>query len=206
MNILIFGGGGLAHALARSTLISAFHDVTILEHSDCDVRDYRAVVEQIEKERPDYIVCTAGVSDRRFGSTLQEVVETNLIGAMHVGQAAAAFGTPCVLVASTAGISPGEHKWYGPAKAGVINFARAMGNLGHQVYAVSPGRMNTRMRKDDFPDENPRTQLNPKRVASVIIDILDGEYAPGANVVVRKVGMTRVDVYEEAAPCLPSLL
>jgi hypothetical protein len=37
-------------------------------------------------------------------------------------------------------------------------------------------------------------------------DIVLGRYAPGANVIVRKVGLERVDVYEDPAPCLPSLL
>ena len=39
-------------------------------------------------------------------------------------------------------------------------------------------------------------------------EIIDGRYAPGAHVILRKVGMYpgRVDKWEEAAPMLPSLL
>lgn len=207
MKVLIFGGGDLAQRFKKHLLFQTeYTDVRILDQRECDVVDYRAVVDWVEQEKPDYIVCTAGLSDRRVGVDIRDVVNANLIGPMNVGTVAAAFGTPCILVASTAGMSPGTHKWYGPAKAGVINFVRAMANDGAQIYAISPGRMHTRMRQEDFPFEDAATRLDPGYVAGMMIRILKGDYAPGANVVVRKVGLSRIDVYEEVPTCLPSLL
>ena len=207
MKLLIFGGGDLARTSERMYSTSAALEVVILDRDDCDASEFDEVRAAIDAEMPDFIVCTAGTSDIAAES-LEEVLDDNLVTAMNVGTAAQGDHIPTVLVASTAGINPGTHLWYGPAKAGVISFVRAMANADEEarIWAVSPGRMDTRMRDADFPDEDPATRLAPRKVASLIIDILDGNYAPGANVVIRKVGLHRVDIYEEVAPCLPSLL
>lgn len=207
MKLLIFGGGDLARTFERMYSTSAALEVVILDRDECDAAEFDEVRAAIDAEQPDFIVCTAGTSDIA-AETLEEVLDDNLVTAMNVGTAAQGDHIPTVLVASTAGINPGTHLWYGPAKAGVISFVRAMANADEEarIWAVSPGRMDTRMRDADFPDEDPATRLAPRKVASLIIDILDGNYAPGANVVIRKVGLHRVDIYEEVAPCLPSLL
>lgn len=205
MKILIFGGGDLADSIYRR--LEPFTDeVKILSKAECDASDYIAVCQSLIEHRPDFVISTAGLSDRIPGVTIRDVVEANLLTAMYVGTAAGAYGLPCILVASTAGMSPGTHTWYGPAKAGVISFVRAMANSGHKIWVVSPGRMDTKMRQADWPDEDPDTRLDRRHVAGVISRMINGRYAPGANVVVRKVGYDRVDIYEEAAPCLPSLI
>lgn len=209
MKVLIMGGGDLAARLAKSITLTGAgsgHQIVIVDKSDCDLTNYSAVAYTINLAHPDFVICTAGLSDRRVGVTIREVVEANLLTAMNVGQAAAGYNVPCLLVASTAGIDPGHHSWYGPAKAGVINFVRAMGNGGHKIWAISPGRIDTRMRQDDWPNEDPATRLQPGQVTKVMINIMEGHYAPGANVIVRKVGYDRIDVYEEVQACLPSLL
>lgn len=200
MRTLVFGAGDLARVYSRG-----HDDVILLERDDCDASDYDAVVEAIEHWEPHRVLCTAGLSDIKADS-LEEVLNANLVTAINVGTAAAAAGLPCVLVASTAGIVPGDHAWYGPAKAGVINFVRAMANRGARIWAISPGRIHTSMRQDDFPEEDPATRLEAWVVGVQIENIFNGDYAPGANVVIRKVGYHRTDIYEEVAPCLPSLL
>lgn len=202
MTALVFGGGDLAHAFWHT----APFQTEVLSRRDCDVRDFGLVTKFVAQNRPELVVCTAGLSDRRIGVSVKEVVDTNLLGAMHVGTAAAAYRIPCILVASTAGIDPGQHVWYGAAKAGVINFVRASANKGHRIWAVSPGRMDTKMREEDWPGEDRKTRLSPYRVAAVMHEIARGLYAPGANVVVRKVGLERVEVYEQEAASLPSML
>lgn len=202
---LVFGGGDLADSF-RIEAERRGDSAKLLTKDACDVRRFGTIVTRIEQYRPDFVVCTAGLSDRRIGVPLSDVIATNLTGAINVGQAAEAYGIPCLLVASTAGIVPGLHAWYGAAKAGVITYVRAKGDAGVQMYAVSPGRMDTQMRDDDWPDEDVRTRVDPAVVAEVMFDIVEGRYGPGANVIVRKVGLERVDVYEEAKACLPSLL
>lgn len=205
LNVLIIGGGDFARHLDRALGFMG-HDVTILSKAECDATRGAVVADRMDIHRPEFVVCTAGMSDRLVGATIDEVLASNLKAPMVVGAIAHSLDVPCLLVASTAGISPGEHVWYGPAKAGVINFVRAMGNKGARIWALSPGRMDTAMRERDWPGEDPHTRLEPHRVAAVALDIIDGRYAPGANVVIRKVGLERVDVYEDAATVLPSLL
>lgn len=201
----MFGGGDLADSF-RIEAERHGDAAKVLSKEYCDVLRFATVVARIEQYGPDFIVCTAGLSDRPVGTPLSEVVGVNLTGALHVGQAAETFGIPAILVASTAGIVPGQHAWYGAAKAGVITYVRSKGGQGSRIWAVSPGRMDTQMRDADWPDEDPRTRVPPALVAEVMYDIVLGRYAPGANVIVRKVGLERVDVYEEPVPCLPSLL
>ncbi len=207
MKLLIFGGGDLAREIQKAAYVEGINEVEVLDRMDCDAAEFDEVRAAIDGEQPDLIVCTAGISDIKADS-LEQVLDDNLVSAMNVGIASQEDHIPTVLVASTAGINPGAHLWYGPAKAGVINFVRAMANSDEEarIWAISPGRMDTKMRQDDFPDEDPSTRLRPRVVARKILDILNGDYAPGANVVIRKVGLHRVDVYEEVAPCLPSLL
>lgn len=204
MRILIFGGGDLAQEIANTASIWPSVSVEILDRVECDATDYDAVINECEYRQPDAVICTAGLSDIA-ADTLEEVINANLVTAINVGTAALSVGAKCVLIASTAGMAPGEHVWYGPAKAGVINFVEAMANGGAKIWAVSPGRMDTRMRQADFPEEDPATRLRPRKVASVVIDVLEGQYKPGANVVVRKVGIDgRVDTYEAPKVVLPS--
>jgi len=207
MKLLIFGGGDLAAEIEKTAWLDGINEVVVLSHDECDAAEFDEVRAAIDGEQPDLIVCTAGLSDIK-ADTFPEVIEANLITAMNVGIAAQEGYIPTVLVASTAGIVPGGHIWYGPAKAAVISFVRAMATSDEdmKIWAVSPGRMDTKMRQDDFPEQDPETRLRPRVVARKIMDILNGQYAPGANVVIRKVGLRRVDVYEEVAPCLPSLL
>ena len=202
MKTLVFGGGDLGQVYQRGR-----NDIILAPKAACDAADYLSVAGFMEEYRPDRVLCTAGLSDLAAGVTMQEVLDANLVAPMNVGRLAAAFHTPCVLVASTAGIVPGNHVWYGPAKAGVINYVRAMASYGERIWAVSPGRMDTKMRDIDWPDEDKATRVAPWVVGIAIDNCFDGDYAPGANVIVRKVGTRgRVDIYEEAAPCLPSLL
>jgi len=203
--ILILGGGDFAQHLKRALEVWGNRDAVVLERRDCDVTRLDEVVDALSGH-PDAVVCTAGLSDRIIGVSIREVLDANLYGPMLVGTVSAAKGIPCLLVASTAGIVPGKHVWYGPAKAGVINFVRAQATVGARIWALSPGRMDTAMRQADWPDEDRHTRLLPAEVAIVAVNILNGEYAPGANVVIRKVGLDRVDIYEDAAPVLPSLL
>jgi NAD(P)-dependent dehydrogenase (short-subunit alcohol dehydrogenase family) len=174
-------------------------EVLELSKAQCDVRHARGVANRIDRHRPDWIINCAGMSDKAIRARAVDVIDVNLLGAIHVSLAAAAFGKPCILVASTAGMqAPAEHPWYGPAKAGVIAHVAAAGKTGQRIWALSPNRMDTPMRDHDWPDEDFRTRLSPfSDVVPVIDAIIDGQYPVGANVVVRKVGISgRVDVFQ----------
>jgi len=201
MKVTIFGGGDLAEAFAAA--IEESCDVTILTHDDMMARDIRDLLHDFPT---DFAIVTSGLSDLQ-GASRGNVFRANLFVPMDVAYHCGAAGIPVLIVASTAGIEPGFHEWYGPAKAAVINFVRAAANSGQKIWAISPGRMDTKMRDRDFPEEDVRTRLDPALVAQYMVDIMDGAYAAGANVVIRAVGFEgRVDVYEQPRDVLPSLL
>lgn len=196
MNVLIFGAGDLAAAFSRTWRDG---NVALVGPKHTDVRRYASVCATVVQYQPDFIINCAGLSDRLVGATISEVVDVNLTGAMHVATAAGAYKIPALLVASTAGMQhPADHPWYGPAKAGVIAHVAALGKAGQDIWALSPNRMHTRMREADWPGEDPRTRLDPARdVVPVMADIIERKYPVGANVVVRKVGVSgRVDVFQ----------
>jgi NAD(P)-dependent dehydrogenase (short-subunit alcohol dehydrogenase family) len=201
VNVLILGGGEFAGHLER-VLILHGHTVDVIERREMTLTDFRNVLDAVERLLPDFVVCTAGHSDMIVGTSPSEVLHRNLLAPINVATACAAFGIPTLLMASTAGMIPSRHHpWYGPAKAGVIAHVQSMALRGHKIWALSPNRMDTAMRENDWPGEDRATRLDPRDVAAVALDIIDGHYPSGANVVVRKVGTTgRVDVFQ--APTL----
>ena len=102
-----------------------------------------------------------------------------------------------IFFASVAGLyGKPEHSGYSASKAGVISLVQSLGMEGYNAYAISAGRVHTKMREKDFPNEDPKTRLLPQSVGRVIKEILSGKYTPGNNVIIRKRGyriLRRVD-------------
>lgn len=194
---VIFGAGGISGGI---TVVLANHGYEVGEVSKagCDVRDRVVLDVAMAEYRPDWVINCAGISDHH-GESAELVVATNLLGAINVTEAALDHGVKGVIhIASIAGlVGKWDHAYYGPSKAGLIRYVEAMGAGGKHVWAVSPGRVNTPLRERDYPGEDPATRLTPFQVGVVVLGIVTGHYAPGANVVVRKVGTERVDVFEE---------
>lgn len=96
-------------------------------------------------------------------------------------------------VASTAGITsrPG---WvaYASSKAAVVSLSQTLADelagSGIKVYAISPGRCATDLRRILAPEEDTTTIMQPEEVADVIARLLDeGEQIlDGQNIIVRK--------------------
>ena len=96
-------------------------------------------------------------------------------------------------VASTAGITsrPG---WlaYASSKAAVVSLsgtlADELAGSGIKVYAISPGRCATELRRVLAPEEDMSTIMQPEEVADVIAKLLDDSESilDGQNIIVRK--------------------
>jgi NAD(P)-dependent dehydrogenase (short-subunit alcohol dehydrogenase family) len=96
-------------------------------------------------------------------------------------------------VASTAGITsrPG---WlaYASSKAAVVSLSSTLSDelagSGIKVYAISPGRTATELRRILAPEEDTTTIMQPEEVAEVIARLLDDAEAilDGQNIIVRK--------------------
>ena len=192
MKILILGGGGMSES---------FHGVKVPQ-SACDVRDRNEVDYHVDQHRPHVVILTAGVSNPSpvAESQFVEEIDTNLIGAFNVAQSAIRHNVwTMIFIASVAGLyGKGNHAAYSASKAGVISLVQSLAMEGHDAYAVSPGRVDTPMRTKDYPLDTPGSRLQPDRVWTVIQNILDGHYAAGDNVIIRKVGLT--NIIEKVAP------
>lgn len=188
--IAIFGGG----AIAEQGLVPAVGGITV-DADEADVTDLDAVRRVLETYMPSIVINCAGVShvatveDSDPGLWAQEIA-VNLLGSYHVARAAVEMGVrTMIFVASVAGMyGKPNHSGYSASKGGVISLVQSLGMEGQDAYAISPGRVDTPMREHDFPGEDPRTRLQPVQVGQVVAQILNGEFEPGDNIVIRKIG------------------
>jgi len=186
--IVIFGGGDIAER--------GIVPVTGGLIPSCDVTSFDEVNTIIELRRPQVVVSCAAVSrpatvTDAVPSVWARELEVNLLGSFHVAKAAVDHGVgTMIFIASIAGLygKPGN-SGYSASKAGVISLVQSLAMEGHDAYAISPGRVDSRMREREFPGEDPRTRVAPVEVGAVVADILAGNYEPGDNVIVRKKGL-----------------
>jgi NAD(P)-dependent dehydrogenase (short-subunit alcohol dehydrogenase family) len=182
---VVFGGGDIADAIGG----------TVLTKQDCDVRDYNSVLEHMVELKPSTVVVTAGVSHvadilRSDPNNWQEELEVNLLGSYHVAKAAAyAKVKNMVFIASVAGLfGKPNHSGYSASKGGVISLVESLAMEGYNAYAISPGRVDTKMRQHDYPNDKPGTRLEPQEIAEVVQDIIKGTYKSGDNIIIRRIG------------------
>lgn len=96
-------------------------------------------------------------------------------------------------IASTAGSTP-RPGWaaYAAAKSGVINFTKALieevAAYGIRCHIISPGRTATPLRKVLAPNEDPKTIMQPEKVAKIIELIINEELdvIEGQDILVRE--------------------
>lgn len=190
--LLIFGGGGIAQGIA-----SVWQGpVGILPHKNCDVTDKHQVAAALAEHRPRFVVNCAGVSrpdQSVFG--IDDEIRVNLMGSVYVGSFS---DTPTILLASVAGLyGKPNHVGYSASKAGVISVVQSLAAEGRDIWAISPGRVDTPMRQRDYPNDTPGSRLTPEQVGNVVVDIFRRRlYPSGTNVVIRKEGLHRVIVEE----------
>lgn len=189
--IAIFGGGDIA----ERGIVPVVPDCKVIGQGLLDVREYRDVEQAIRAPRPSAVVFTAGVSrPKSVTSSNPEAwraeLETNLLGAYHVAKAAVYFQVPTLIfIASIAGLyGKPNHSGYCASKSGLISLVQSLAMEGHNAYAISPGRVDTKMRERDYPGEDPRTRLSPLAIGEIVADMLAGKYSPGDNVVIRMRG------------------
>lgn len=190
-NALVIGNSDIGLAV-----VDTLPGSQIISRDVCDVRDVDCLAGIFERTSPSVVVNCAGTSS--LETILQSTPEkwadeiaVNLFGSYAIAKAAAITVPKATLVfiSSVAGLygKPG-HSGYSAAKAGVRSLVQSLSMEGFNAFAVSPGRVDTKMRDKDYPGENPNTRLTTKQVAEVVRQCVDGKYDPGDNVVIRKKG------------------
>lgn len=189
--MIIFGGGDIC-----DKGIIPVVGGTSIPHSECDVTDSWQIRRVLEEHHPETVIVTAGVShpanikDSDISNFLEEI-ETNLIGSYRLAKHSLEYGVKnLIFIASVAGLyGKPNHAAYSASKGGVISLVQSLGMEGHNVYAISPGRVDTKMRQKDHPNDTPGSRLEPEQIGHLIKDVLAGKYEPGDNLIIRKIGM-----------------
>ena len=202
MKVLIFGKSDIGEGIKQLYL-----DTVNIPKEECDVRDALQVRSTLEKYKPDVIVNCAGISHVQVvkDSNIdywKEEIDVNLIGSFIVARESINSGVKTMIfIASVAGMyGKPEHSGYSASKSGVISFVQSLGFEGYDAYSISPGRVDTKMRENDFPGEDKRTRLSTLQVAEIVKECIDGKYKPGDNVIIRKRGFRKLKRVDQGQP------
>jgi len=202
MKVLIFGKSDIGEGIKQ-----LYPDTVNIPKGECDVRDALQVRNTLEKYKPDVIVNCAGISHVQVvkDSNIdywKEEIDVNLVGSFIVARESINSGVKTMIfIASVAGMyGKPEHSGYSASKSGVISFVQSLGFEGYKAYSVSPGRVDTKMRENDYPGEDKRTRLSTLQVAEVVKECIDGKYEPGDNIVIRKKGFTKLKRVDKGQP------
>jgi len=202
MKVLIFGKSDIGEGIKQ-----LYPDTVNVPKEECDVRDALQVRNTLKKYKPDVIVNCAGISHVQVvkDSNIdywKEEIDVNLVGSFIVARESINSGVKTMIfIASVAGMyGKPEHSGYSASKSGVISFVQSLGFEGYKAYSVSPGRVDTKMRENDYPGEDKRTRLSTLQVAEVVKECIDGKYEPGDNVVIRKKGFNKLKRVDKGQP------
>ena len=202
MKVLIFGKSDIGEGIKQLYL-----DTVNIPKEECDVRDALQVRSTLKKYKPDVIVNCAGISHVQVvkDSNIdywKEEIDVNLVGSFIVARESINSGVKTMIfIASVAGMyGKPEHSGYSASKSGVISFVQSLGFEGYDAYSVSPGRVDTKMRENDFPGEDKRTRLSTLQVAEIVKECVDGKYKPGDNVIIRKRGFRKLKRVDQGQP------
>jgi len=202
MKVLIFGKSDIGEGIKQLYL-----DTVNIPKEECDVRDALQVRNTLEKYKPDVIVNCAGISHVQVvkDSNIdywKEEIDVNLTGSFIVARESINSGVKTLIfIASVAGMyGKPEHSGYSASKSGVISFVQSLGFEGYDAYSISPGRVDTKMRENDFPGEDKRTRLSTLQVAEIVKECIDGKYKPGDNVIIRKRGFRKLKRVDQGQP------
>ena len=202
MKVLIFGKSDIGEGIKQ-----LYPDTVNIPKEECDVRDALQVRNTLEKYKPDVIVNCAGISHVQVvkDSNIdywKEEIDVNLVGSFIVARESINSGVKTMIfIASVAGMyGKPEHSGYSASKSGVISFVQSLGFEGYDAYSISPGRVDTKMRENDFPGEDKRTRLSTLQVAEIVKECVDGKYKPGDNVIIRKRGFRKLKRVDQGQP------
>ena len=202
MKVLIFGKSDIGEGIKQ-----LYPDTVNIPKEECDVRDALQVRNTLKKYKPDVIVNCAGISHVQVvrDSNIdywKEEIDVNLVGSFIVARESINSGVKTMIfIASVAGMyGKPEHSGYSASKSGVISFVQSLGFEGYDAYSISPGRVDTKMRENDFPGEDKRTRLSTLQVAEIVKECVDGKYKPGDNVIIRKRGFRKLKRVDQGQP------
>ncbi len=172
-----------------------------------DIEDYNSIKHLVDTViekygRIDVLINNAGYVDPKslFEITLEnwnKTLAVNLTGVFLTTKEVSRYmkktGGRIINIASTAGLSarPGWSA-YAASKAGLINFSETMAEelreYNIKVFIIAPGRTATDLRRRLAPNEDPKTIMQPTKIANIVNFMLseDSNVIEGQIVQVRE--------------------
>lgn len=201
--LAVFGaGGGIGKAIMD---IAEMLGVSVHGwDQELDIRDYAAVRQALHElhtktGRIDHVVNGAGTLrmayvDMADIEVLAHQISVNLIGSINVCKAAVPFiresrGHMILFASSSYTRGRRGYTAYSASKAGVVNFVQGfsdeVSDYGVKVNCINPERTKTRMREQNFGNEEEKILLRPETVAIQCLNVLTTSVT-GSVIDVRK--------------------
>lgn len=120
---------------------------------------------------------------------IETMIDVNLLGLILCCKNANLKSGAHVINIASSSFSRGRKDLsvYSSAKAGVVNFTQSLAEERPDlhVHAVIPARTNTALRRQNFPDEDIRTLLDPRFIADAVIQLLQDHEYTGLSIEVK---------------------
>jgi 3-oxoacyl-[acyl-carrier protein] reductase len=201
--IVVFGESDIGIGISK-----IYPTTTIIPKDKCDIRDASAIRLILSEHQPEIVVNCAGISNVQpiHNSDIakwQEELDVNLLGSYLLARESVSYDKNIIMIflASVAGMyGKPNHSGYCASKSAVISLTQSLAMEGYKALSISPGRVDTKMREKDFPGEDKRTRLSTLEVAEIVKNCIEGKYAPGDNIVIRKRGFRKLHRIDSGQP------
>ncbi len=121
---------------------------------------------------------------------IEKMISINFTGLIHVCRAAKIKKGGHIINIASSSYSLGRKNYglYSATKAAVVNFTQALAQEQKDlnINVIIPARTNTKMRQDNFPNEDPSSLLDPNEVALSIVSLLKQTSVTGSILEVKK--------------------
>lgn len=122
-------------------------------------------------------------------SEIDEILQINLLSPIYCSKCAFIKDGGHLVNVSSSSYTRGRKDYvlYSSAKAALVNFTQGLAEErpALNINVLVPGRTDTKMRRENFPEENQDTLLSPEEVAKTIVNILKQDTLTGSTIETR---------------------
>ncbi|MEL7431989.1 MAG: 2-C-methyl-D-erythritol 4-phosphate cytidylyltransferase [Chlamydiota bacterium] len=201
--ILIGGTGGIGQEISRLLNKEGAKTISVSRSSTTHSLDLerpleiRKTLERIYEEvgEVDGLINTAGyltINPLKSLATdqIEQLININLKGVIYACQSARIKKGGHIINFASSSFSRGRSGYgiYSACKAAIVNFTEALADEEPhlRINTLVPPRCSTKMRFTNFPGEDPKTLLPPKKVAELTIALLKDSHITGSVIEVAR--------------------
>jgi ribitol-5-phosphate 2-dehydrogenase (NADP+) / D-ribitol-5-phosphate cytidylyltransferase len=199
---IIGGNGGIGSEVVKLLEMQKAKTIVLSKNSSnfLNLQDIESIKEAFSKifakhgEIDGLINCAGFLVVKDFKEhtpdEIDSLIDINLKGLVYSCKFAKLKQGAHIVNISSSSFSKGRKGYgiYSATKAAVVNFTQALSEEypDLKINVIIPQRTNTKLRRDNFPDESSENLLDPKIVAINIVNLLKSENITGSLIVVRK--------------------